>query len=525
MTEAQRPGGVVSPRRPAARRRPPLLLSAVSILVVAASFIPLGYVIVQSIDTGWATASALLFRPRVGELLTSTVELVAVTVPLCVVVGVISAWIVERTRVAGARVWAVVLAVPLAIPAFVNSYAWVTVIPSLGGLHGGVLITTLSYFPLVYIPVTATLRRLDPAVEESGAALGLGPWRVFFRLVLPQLWLAISGGALLVSLHLLAEYGAFVFIRYNTFTTAIFEQYQSTFNGPAATMLAGVLVLLCVTFLVLESVIRGSARYARIGSGAPRPATPARLRWFHQIPALAFLTVLVVLAIGVPALTVARWLVRGGSAVWTPGPIVKAVSQTVGFGVMGALVTCLLAFPIAWISIRYRGRLSRFLEGSTYLSSSLPGIVVALALVTVTIRYAYPLYQTTTVVIFAYVLLFFPRALVNVRAGFAQAPVGLDDAAQSLGVRPLIAFARVPLRLAAPAAAAGCALVFLGIVNELTATLLLAPTGTQTLSMAFWAKSSEIDYAGAAPYALIMILISLPATYVLFSQSKKVAGL
>jgi iron(III) transport system permease protein len=516
----------VSPHLPPARRnRPPPVLAVVSVVIVAGSFIPLGYVIVQSIDTGWATASELLFRPRVLELLKSTLKLVAVTVPICVVLGILCAWLVERTRVPGARIWAIVLAAPLAIPAFVNSYAWVTVIPSLGGLRGGVLISTLSYFPLVYIPVAAALRRLDPAMEESASALGLGPWRVFFRLVLPQLWLAISGGALLVSLHLLSEYGAFVFIRYNTFTTAIFEQYQSTFNGAAATMLAGVLVLLCLTFLVVESVIRGTARYARVGSGVPRRAVPVRLGWRYLVPALAFLVGLVALAIGVPVLILGRWLVRGGAEVWQSDQILTAVSQTVRFGVTGAVVTCALAFPIAWISIRYRGKMSRFLEGSTYISSSLPGIVVALALVTVTIRYANSFYQTTTVVIFAYALLFFPRALVNLRAGLAQAPVGLDEAAQSLGSPPFVAFLRVPLRLAAPATAAGGALVFLGIVNELTATLLLAPTGTRTLSMAFWARTSEIDYAGAAPYALIMILISLPATYLLFTQSKRVAGL
>ena len=163
---------------------------------------------------------------------------------------------------------------PLAVPAFVNSYSWVTAIPSLGGLLGGVLISTLSYFPLVYIPTAATLRRLDPAVEESARALGADPSAVFFRVVLPQLRLAIAGGACWSSLHLLAEYGAFVFIRFDTFTTAIFEQYQSTFNGTAATMLAGVLVLLCLTLLVIESSVRGSARYARIGSGAPRPPPP-----------------------------------------------------------------------------------------------------------------------------------------------------------------------------------------------------------------------------------------------------------
>ncbi|MDX5962065.1 iron ABC transporter permease [Rhodococcus opacus] len=503
----------------------PLPLAVAAVIVVAASFIPLGYVIAASIATGWDTASALLLRPRVRELLSNTVLLVVVTVPICVVVGVLAAWLVERTRVPGAKVWAVLLAAPLAIPAFVNSYSWVTAIPSLGGLHGGVLIATLSYFPLVYIPAAATLRRLDSAVEESARALGAGPWAVFFRVVVPQLRLAIAGGALLVSLHLLAEYGAFVFIRFDTFTTAIFEQYQSTFNGTAATMLAGVLVLLCLTLLVIESVVRGSARYARIGSGAARRAVPAELGWRYSPIVLMFLGVLIAASVGVPVVSVLRWLVIGGSAVWEWDALASALVQTLGFGIAGAVVTCVLAFPIAWISIRRRGRFSRLLEGGTYISSSLPGIVVALALVTVSIRYLHPLYQTVTVVIAAYALLFLPRALVNLRAGLAQAPVGLEEAAQSLGVSPLSAFFRVTLRLAAPATAAGGALVFLGVVNELTATLLLAPTGTRTLSMQFWSRSSEIDYAGAAPYALIMIVLSLPMTYVLFSQSKKVAGL
>jgi iron(III) transport system permease protein len=154
----------------------------------------------------------------------------------------------------------------------------------------------------------------------------------------------------------------------------------------------------------------------------------------------------------------------------------------------------------------------------------MPGIVVGLAFVTVSIRMVPSMYQTSALLIAAYVLLFLPRALVNIRAGLAQAPKELDEAAQALGKPPLVSFVRVTLRLTAPAAAGGAALVFLAIVNELTATLLLSPNGTRTLATEFWSKSSEIDYAGAAPYALLMIVISAPMTYLLFQQSKKVAG-
>ncbi len=202
--------------------------------------------------TGWDTAVALIVRPRVGELLLNTVMLVVFTVPICLVLGVGGAWLVERTRLRGHRWWAVALAAPLAIPAFVNSYAWVTAVPSLEGIWSGVLIATLSYFPLVYIPAAATLGRLDPAIEQSAASLGLGPWAIFFRVVLPQLRIAMTGGALLVSLHLLAEYGAFAMIRFDTFTTAIMTQFQSTFNGTAGNMLASVLVFFCLILLLAE---------------------------------------------------------------------------------------------------------------------------------------------------------------------------------------------------------------------------------------------------------------------------------
>lgn len=119
-----------------------------------------------------------------------------------------------------------------------------SVVPSMHGLSAGVFLSVLAYYPFIYMPVAAVLRRLDPTLEDVAASLGTPPWKVFFRVVLPQLKLAICGGALLVALHLLAEYGLYVMIRFDTFTTAIYDQFQSTFSGPAANMLAGVLAVL-----------------------------------------------------------------------------------------------------------------------------------------------------------------------------------------------------------------------------------------------------------------------------------------
>lgn len=506
--------------------RPPLGVSAVSVLAVLIalfSLVPLGYVLYMSVATGWDTAVGLIFRPRVAELLLNTVLLTVITVPLCLVLGVAGAWLVERTALRGRRTWAVLLAAPLAIPAFVNSYAWVSAVPSLAGLGSGVLIATLSYFPLVYIPAAAALSRLDPAIEQSAASLGLGAWRTFFRVVLPQLRIALTGGGLLVALHLLAEYGAFAMIRFDTFTTAIMVQFQSTFNGAAGNMLASVLVFFCLLLLLAEVRTRGSARYARIGPGAQARALRLPLRGY-QLPAQLFLLALTVLAFGLPLFLVLRWVAAGGPDVWAAAEFVPALAATLGYGLAGAAATIVVAFPMAYLAVRHPGWFSKTLELSNYITSSLPGIVVGLAFVTVSIRLVPGVYQSAGVLVAAYVLLFLPRALVNLRAGLAQAPKELDEAAQALGKPPLTAFVQVTLRLMAPAAAGGAALVFLAITNELTATLLLSPNGTRTLATEFWSKSSEIDYAGAAPYALLMILLSAPMTYLLFQQSKKVAG-
>lgn len=496
---------------------------AAAAIVSLFSLLPVGFVIWIAIQTGWETASALIFRPRVGELLINTVLLLAFTIPLSILLSVTLAWLTERTTLPGARIWAWLAVAPLAVPAFVHSYAWVSLVPSLQGLFGGVLVSILAYFPFLYLPVSAQLRRLDPAVEDAASSLGHGPWRVFFFAVLPQLRLAICGGSLLIGLHLLAEYGLYVMIRFDTFTTAIVDQFQSAFNGPAANMLGGVLVACCFGLLGFEALVRGNERYARVGSGAARMPVRQRLGWF-AIPSLVFCVIIVVLSLGVPFVTLGRWLVIGGASVWRLDLIGVALGQTIIFALAGAVLTTIITVPMAWLSVRAPGRLQRIMEACHYYVGSLPGVVVALALVTITVRVALPLYQTMATLLLAYALLFLPRSLVGLRASISQVPVELEQAAMALGRTPLQAAWKITMRLAAPGVAVSMALVGLGITNELTATLMLAPNGTRTLATQFWALTSEIDYVAAAPYAFLMVLLSLPMTLLLYTQSKRMAG-
>lgn len=508
---------------PRIRQRPRhLAVIAVAAFVSLLSLIPLGFIAFVAIDSGWDTVVSLVFRPKVGDLIVNTLLLEAVTLPVAIVLSVALAWLTERTSLASARLWSWLLVAPLAVPAFVQSYAWNTLAPGLNGLWGAVLVSILAYFPFLYLPVAAQLRRLDPALEETAASLGKSPAAIFFRVILPQLRLAICGGALLIGLHLLAEYGLYVLMRYDTFATAIVDQFQSVFNGPAANLLGGVLVLLCFGLLGLESFIRGDARYARVGGGSARSATRWSLgRW--ALPSQLLVGAVVLLSLGVPLYTLSRWLMLGGAEIWKLHDILPALGQTAFLSLAGAGIAIVAALPAAWLSVRAPSRLSRLIEASHYYVGALPGVIVALALVTITVRVALPLYQTMATLLLAYLLMFLPRAMVGLRASIAQAPVELERAAQSLGKSPMLAVFHTTVRLAAPGAFAAAALVGLGIANELTATLMLAPNGVRTLATRFWAHTAELDFSSAAPYALLMVLLSLPLVLLLRLEADRVA--
>ncbi|KQV73111.1 iron ABC transporter permease [Rhizobium sp. Root1220] len=504
-------------------RMPHISVLLLASVVALFSLVPLGFIGWITVDVGWQTVKELVFRPRVGELLVNTVLLEAITVPVSIVLAVTLAWLTERTDIPFARLWAWLAVAPLAVPAFVHSYAWVSLVPGMRGLQSGVFVSVLAYFPFLYLPVAAALRRLDPAIEDAAASLGVGPWGVFFRAVLPQLRLAICGGSLLIALHLLSEYGLFVMIRFDTFATAIVDQFQSAYNSPAANMLGGVLVACCLLLLGLEVLVRGNERYARVGSGSARPADRHRLGWF-VVPAILVPVVLAGLTLGVPLVTLVRWLYFGGFGIWRLDTVGNAFLQTIVLALAGGILSTVAAAPMAWLSVRAPGRFQRVLEACHYYVGSLPGVVVALSLVTITVRLVLPLYQTFATLIIAYILLFLPRAMVGLRASIAQAPVELERAAMGLGRTPAQAVRQITMRLAAPGAAASIALVALGITNELTATLMLAPNGVETLATRFWSLTSEIDYVSAAPYAVMMVVLSLPLTLLLHAQSKRTAG-
>ena len=384
---------------------------AAALVVAALALIPAGFVVWVLVQSGWDTAVAMIVRPKVGEIFLSTVLLQVLAVPLSTVLALALAWLTERTDLPARALWRWLAVAPLAIPAFVMAYAWDSSVPMLRGLWPAVGISVLAYFPLVYLPVIAQLRRLDPAVEDIAATLGVAPAKVFLTVVLPQLRLAILGGGLLIALHLLAEYGLYVLIRYDTLTVAIVNQFQAVYDGPAANLMGIVLVATAVGLLALETWLRGDRRYARVGGGAARVPPMAKLgrtAWLWMLLPIATTA----LAVGLPLVTLVRWMLIGGVSAWHLPALGSALVQSFLYAVLGAVFVCLVSLPIAWMSARTPGPLQRALESVHLYVGALPGVIVALALVAITVRVALPLYQTMATLLIAYVLLFLPRAII-----------------------------------------------------------------------------------------------------------------
>ncbi len=498
------------------RRRPPSwILLALSLGVAIILAAPLVFLLIEARDSGWSTVWQLIWRPLTWTLLWNTIRLTVVVTVLCAIVGTLAAWCVECTDLPFRRVWAVLVVIPFAIPDFVVSFGWASLSTWVQGFRGAVLVMTLAVYPLVYLPVAAAFRSADPGQEEAARSLGLGRVQTFVRVTLRQARGAILGGSILVTLIILAEYGAFEILGYQTFTTEIFTELQSSFSVATASALSLVLVGIGIIVLGGEVLVQGRGRLVRTGAFAQR-ATRRHALGHFRIPVLLAFAALAALALGVPVGSSIYWMfARQGGAI-AGASLASAGANTAAYSASAAVLTTAMALPVALYAVRYGGRIARLLERSTYLVLAMPGVVIALALSYFVERYAGGFgYQSATLLVVAYAILFFPLALVGVRASVAYAPVSLEEAARSLGSGRVAVFRRVTLPLVGPGLAAAFCLVFLAALTELTATLLLIPTGAQTLSTQFWAYEQNLSYGQAAPFALVIIAVAAVPSYVI----------
>lgn len=506
------------------RDRAPLSLLVPTVVAAGVAILPLGYLLDQAMSRGAAEVWHEIVQDRTVWLLIRSLGLTAVVTAGCVVIGVGAAVVVVRTAIPGRRLWHALLTVPLAVPSYVAAYAWVSWQPDIAGFGGAALVLTLVSYPYVYLPVVSALSRLDPAAEEVAQALGHSPRRVLVTVSLRQIRPAIGAGSLLVALYVLSDFGAVGTMRYEAFSWVIYGAFRSGFNPARAAILATVLVAVAAVLVWAEAIVRGRPSFARLGAGVPRPQRAVSLGGLAPVAGVGLAAVLGA-AVAFPLVSVGVWFRRGLSADIDGGALVSAIGDTLLLAVTGAIVTMALAVPVGALAARRRTRGVVLLERVTYVGHGLPAIVIALSMVFVGVNLLEPIYQRTPLVALAYAVLFLPLGVGAVRGAVEQSPVVLEEVGQSLGLAHFAVLRRITLRLAAPGVAAGSALVLLTAVKELPATLLLHPTGTETLAMGLWNNTTIGRYAAAAPYAVALIVMASVPTFVLTKMSGTLSDL
>lgn len=491
-------------------RRLPLWLSLPVFGISILMLLPPAYIVLRSSDVGLDRAIELIFRERVWTLLSNTMTLLVLVSVLAISIGTVSAFLLERYQIWGRSFFSVTITLPLCIPAFVSSFSWLSLSFWFTGLPGSVLVMTIVSIPFAYLPVSAVLRRMDRSIEEVSFSLGRHRHFTFWHVVFPQLRSALGSGFLLIALHLLVEFGAVSILNYQTFTTAIFQEYDMSFDNATAALLSLVLIVICLAFVMAEMSFRGNENIARQGKGVARqPALRELPSFLHGVTILFFVTQLV-LGVIVPIVMVIYWSVIGTSlkASFDASEFFQSIALTMGISIAGALVTVIAAFPLVWCAVRYRNALTIWIDRLPFLLHAVPGIVIALALTYFSIRFARPLYQTLLPVILAYLMLFLPMAQTALKASLHLVPKHMEDVGRSLGRSNLFVFRTLVVPAILPGVAAAFSLVFLNMTKELTATLVLSPTTVRTMAVSIWELTLDGSYGAVGPYALVLIFFS-----------------
>jgi len=530
--------GLGSLGRQAVERRPaaPPLVWVPALLVAGAALLPIAYLIVRAAgaDEGiWL----LLLSPRTFRLFINTVLLGAAVAATAILIAVPAAWLTVRTDLPGASAWRVLTVMPLVVPSYVGAFVLITVLGPTGilqaalerlwgvtrlldiyGFFGAWFTLSLFTYPYVLLSVRAGLRGIDPAIEEASRALGQSGWTTFRRVTLPLLRPSIGAGALLVLLYVFSDFGAVSMMQFDSFTTAIYLQYQASFNRSYAAALSLVLVALTVLVVVLEGR-QSRVRYHRIGSATARLPRRVHLGQWTR-PALLFLAAIATVGVVMPVGVVTYWLVvglrHGDSILVSLRPAINSITASV----LSALLTVAAAMPVAVLSVRFRGRLSTAITRVSYAGYALPGIVVALSLVFFAARYVVPLYQTLALLVFGYMILFLPQALGPLRSALLQVSPAQEESARTLGRTAREVALTITVPLARSGVVAGAALVFLTTMKELPATLLLSPIGFDTLATRVWSAATEGFFSRAAVPALLLLLASSLSVGLLLSQER-----
>ncbi len=517
----------VLPSSPATQRGRPLSRWwwALAAIGLAPTLIPT-LTLVGSVLSGDAVASVP--AGRLAELLANTLLLAVSVTATSVAIGLATSWVTTRTDLPAARTLSILVTLPLVMPSYVVALTLLGAggprgvitellglesIPALTGFWGSWLALTVFAVPFVHLGAVPALRKLDTSLEEAARGLGSSRWTAFRTITVPLLRPTIAASSLLVALYTISDFGAVSLLRYDTFTRAIYAQFQGRIDRRPALTLAVLLMVVAIGIVVAERRLRRKATYHKSRPG--RTHVLQHLGPIGRSVAYVGFGALTAVSLVIPISVLTAWVFRGLGSGQELGDIWADAARSLGVSLAAAVAAAIVAIPIAVVIVRDRTKTAPVVETVTWTSYSLPHITVGIALVTFALEVARPFYQTSFLVVVAYLAMFLPITVGTAADALRRISPDTEDASRSLGKSAIATVFRITVPLMAPGLLAGGALVFLTAMKELPATLLLRPNGFETLAIRIWATTGEGFYTRAGAAALVLLAVSaIPLTLV-----------
>ena len=521
----------------------PLGLTLLAGAVAASMILPLTWLLFEATQVDPTRARELLVRPATIETVLNSLLLMGGVTLFSVLLGVPLAWLTVQTDLPFRRFWSVVVALPLVVPSYIGAFTFVSAfgprgefqsilqplgverLPEIYGLPGSILVITLYTYPYVYLTARAGLLSFDTTLLEAARSLNHGRWAAFRKVTLPHVRPSVAAGALLAALYAVSDFGTPAIMRLPVFTRQIFVEFNA-FNQDYASLLSLQLLAVVVVVLTVESRIRPNDTVH--SDGGDRSDGPVIELGVWRWPATLLPASVAGLALLVPIWILGLWLVTADLAARPELALrLEYVTNSVSVAGVAALLAVVAALPVAYLAARDDSRLAWLFERSTYVGFAVPGIVLALALVffatgyeTAAIPFAPEIYQTLPLLVFAYVVRFMPQAVGSIRTSTLQVDPKLVEAARSLGTSPVSAFRKITLPLVTPGIVAGAALVFLTTMKELPATLILRPTGFETLVTIVWRAQEAAFFQYAVIPSVLLLAVSGLSMIVILRQGR-----
>ena len=486
------------------------------------------------------------------EYVANTVILLLCVACIASLLGVGCAWLTATKEFPGRRIFAWVLILPLAAPAYVVAYAYGDLLSSLGhfqswlqeisglpvglpsirSLPGAALILGFTLYPYVYLLAYNAFSEQAAPMSEAARTLGVTPRRIFYKIALPHARPAIAGGLALALMETAADFGVVEFFGVPTLTNGIFRTWYAMGEHQAAMQLAGWLFLIVAFLVVLEQFARKGLHANPVGRNAPGPRTQL-VGWRSYIP-LICCSFPVLIGFLIPVLALARHALTTGDPTFGV-TFLTYLGNTVSVATITALLAVLLSVCLAY-AIRLRGdrKLLRLGVRTATLGYAIPGMVLAIGVLgplTIVDRTFATWVQTTfesnvgllmtgsiAALVFVYLARFLTVSFNSVEGGMARVHPNYDDAARSLGTKPIRLLSRIHLPLLTPALLTALLLVFVDVVKELPATLILRPFNFETLATRAYRLASDERIAEASTAALLILIVGLIPTLILAAQ-------